>query len=251
MLLYGEKKTKEEVIDYVLQYYDDTLSNKKNRFHTITKLFKNQNTGNVLDYGCGWGYYSHFLSEKGFKVTGIDFSQNEIDICQHVWSENDNLKFSTQSILAIKDSSFDYVLSTQVIEHVHNVGNYLSQINRVLKPKGHLIISLPNIVNPRFAMGLMRKDLNKKLVNISDHMLKNYNKTHDHVNGWDPVHFVQLLATVGFKLEQYHPSEGVPFPHKKPFKPLMNLWSKRLSNLSYTMVFRFQKVEDRVIGQND
>ena len=46
-------------------------------------------------------------------------------------------------VLPFADSSFDGVLSTQVLEHVPNARSMLAEMNRVLKPGGGILISLP------------------------------------------------------------------------------------------------------------
>ena len=111
------------------------------RFHAIMSLIPSG--GSVLDYGCGWGHFSIAMRDKGNKVTAVDYSQNEIDICHLVWGKQDSIEYLNKPISDFHDNSFDCVLSNQVIEHVHNVGNYLSEINRVLKINGLLVISLP------------------------------------------------------------------------------------------------------------
>jgi len=142
-------------------------------------------------------------------------------------------------------------VSNHVIEHVHNVGNYLSEISRILKKNGTLVISLLNVMNPRFFLGMLCADLESKLIEFSKSKLDNYDKAGDHINAWDPIHFCNLCASVGFLLERYMPVEGVPFPFNKLFKPYVNIRIDRVKNLSYTMVFQFKKVKNIVINNND
>lgn len=241
--IYGEEKKDSEVVKFVFSYVDSVKKTKNDRYHIILSLIPNGGKY-ILDYGCGWGHYSVAARNKGNIVKAIDISENEIDICELVWGKTKNLKFESRAINTFKDKSFDCVLSSQVIEHVHNVGNYLSEINRVLKKKGQLIIGLPNIVNPRYFLGLMKNNMEEKLKSLSERILNNYDKTHNHINGWDPTLFVTLCSSVGFLLEKYIPTEGVAFPFRKPFKPYVYTSIKRFKNLSYTMVFSFKKVCD-------
>lgn len=248
-IMYGEEKSDQEVKNFVEEYVRLVMSNKHDRFYAIMSLVP---TGKrILDYGCGWGHFSIAMRDKDNTVEAIDISQNEIDICNLVWGKQPNINYECKKIDEFVDSSFDCVLSNQVIEHVHNVGNYLSATNRVLKNGGQLIISLPNIMNPRFFLGLLHSDMEDRLKSQSENQLKKYAKTHDHINAWDPIHFVTLCASVGFLLDRYIPTEGIAFPFRKPFKPYVYTRVKSIANLSYTMTFSFKKVKDVTINPND
>ncbi len=250
MKLYNEEKNENEIRMFVQKYVESIRGNREDRYNKTLSLIPN-GKGYILDYGCGWGHYAVALREKGYNVLAIDLSENEIEICKLVWGNQEGISFEKRSIESIADKKFDYVLSSQVIEHVHNPGFYLSQINRVLKSKGKLIISLPNIINPRFIIPLLDKDLNSRLKEHSKLIFEKYNKTHDHIQAWDPFHFVALCASVGFLLECYIPMEGTPFPFRKTFKPYVYFKNKRLQNFCYTMAFRFSKVKDVYIGLNE
>lgn len=244
--LYGEHKTEKEIRLHVLNYAEAVKSFKHDRYHAIMSLIPSGGAY-VLDYGCGWGHFAVAIRDKGNRVEAIDLSKNEIDICNLVWGRQLDINFSCNSITAFPDESFDLVLSNQVIEHVHNVGNYLYGINRGLKTGGQLIISLPNIMNPRYFLALLKGNMQERLKQHSEQMLTQYDKSHDHINSWDPYHLTTLMASAGFALERYIPTEGIPLRRDL----YLHLSNGRLSNLSYTMTFIFSKVKSVVLGQND
>jgi SAM-dependent methyltransferase len=62
---------------------------------------------------------------------GHDHSEEDIDVFY------DGKKFP------FPDNQFDSVLTNQVLEHVFNPTEFLSEINRVLKPKGYLLLTVP------------------------------------------------------------------------------------------------------------
>ncbi|MDD5529889.1 MAG: methyltransferase domain-containing protein [bacterium] len=100
----------------------------------------------VFDAGCGCGYGSHHLLKSGAKkVTGIDISEETIEYCKSHY-ENENLEFKVMNAekLSFPDKIFDVVVSFEVVEHLENPEMYLSEIKRVLKTDGILIISTPN-----------------------------------------------------------------------------------------------------------
>ena len=91
-------------------------------------------SGNLLDVGCGNKPYESLFENKLNSYVGCDViqsSDNKIDvICK-----------ATQ--LDFQDRRFDTVFSTQVMEHVDNSDLMMGECNRVLKPGGFLILSVP------------------------------------------------------------------------------------------------------------
>ena len=120
MNIYGKKTKDNEIIKFVNNYLKKISKDKNSRFNSILSLVDCSKEFRILDYGCGWGCISYELNKKGHYVEGIDIDENEINISKLVWKENKNLKFLNSQISEIQDSSFDYVISSQVIEHVHN-----------------------------------------------------------------------------------------------------------------------------------
>lgn len=78
----------------------------------------------VLDLGCAQGFFSLSLASLGATVTGIDYSQPNITVCQKLADENPQLKvdFKLQSIDAVVqslfESEYDLVLGLSVFHHV-------------------------------------------------------------------------------------------------------------------------------------
>ncbi|MBN2570498.1 MAG: hypothetical protein JXA68_00100, partial [Ignavibacteriales bacterium] len=104
----------------------------------------------------------------------------------------------------------------------------------------------------------MVKNLEKKLKMVNIEILDDSKTTlshiRGHINAWDPLHFTNLISKFGFKLEKYIPSEGIPFPMKKPFKPYWRGWISRLKrfrNLSYNMHFLLTKIRNVKVGNYD
>lgn len=92
-------------------------------------------TGALLDVGCGAKPYAPFLNAAGVFHTGIDVSQGAA--VDFVVAPDGDWPFA--------DESFDAVLCTQVLEHVAGLTHTTAEIDRVLKPGGVLIVSVPFI----------------------------------------------------------------------------------------------------------
>lgn len=107
-------------------------------YHEIKK----QISGNVLEIGTGSGLSIELLSGVCEKLTTIDKFASDFD-----FSNYPNVEFIQMEIPPLSefsDNSFDAVVSFQVIEHIENDTAFISEIFRVLKPKGKVYITTPN-----------------------------------------------------------------------------------------------------------
>jgi len=105
-------------------------------------MLKPRKGDDILDAGCGIGYYCEFLSDSGARVCGIDIDKEAIDMAKGLYPE---LNFSVCSAgnIAFKDSSFDKVLCTELLEHVEDDFRAVKEICRVTKPDGLILITVP------------------------------------------------------------------------------------------------------------
>jgi len=99
----------------------------------------------VLDAGCGGGFYSLLLSEKGAKVLGIDGSEKMIEIAKEKASiKMLSTKFSIGDVtnLKIEDGAFDLVFSTLVLMEFKELDKGISELVRVTKSGGDIVVSV-------------------------------------------------------------------------------------------------------------
>lgn len=99
----------------------------------------------VLDISCGEGYGSWLLKEWGAKsVIGIDIHEQAILNAKKKFSHS-KIEFICGDAHAIPlNEQFDIIVSMETIEHLSNPKVYLSELKRLLKPHGIIIISCPN-----------------------------------------------------------------------------------------------------------
>jgi SAM-dependent methyltransferase len=110
----------------------------------------------VLEAGCGTGVSCALLAEAGYRMTGTDLSERFLDRSL----ESDRVKLLAADVAALPfpDGSFDAVLSHQMIEHVVPVGAALSEMGRVTRPGGLVLLMSPNLLSP-FIPGSALKSL--------------------------------------------------------------------------------------------
>jgi SAM-dependent methyltransferase len=90
--------------------------------------------GNFLDLGCGNKPYETLYKPKTQSQIGCDVIQSDKDRVDVICLATD-LKFDA--------NSFDSILCTQVLEHVYDHHTMMKEISRVLKPGGHIILTVP------------------------------------------------------------------------------------------------------------
>jgi 2-polyprenyl-3-methyl-5-hydroxy-6-metoxy-1,4-benzoquinol methylase len=98
--------------------------------------------GRILDCPAGEGALTEKLLAAGFEVQGCDlydelFRLDEVEI----------KKGDLSGILPYPGSSFDYITSLDGLEHIDSPPQAFREYARLLKPGGHLVISVPNIMN--------------------------------------------------------------------------------------------------------
>lgn len=95
----------------------------------------------VLDLGCGVGRHSLFLAEVGLDVVAMDGSATGLAVLRETAMANElkmEIRQGDADALPFSDSSFEYVLSWDVLYHgnLGDAGRRIAEIWRVLKPGG-------------------------------------------------------------------------------------------------------------------
>jgi len=114
--------------------------------HFIRKVLKITRANRVLDYGCGSGLHVD-LWKKVFPDAEMFFCDISSVALEKLVGKYPEFKGNCDEIkgdeAALKDNFFDVVVSVEVMEHVENLGGYLSDIYRLLKPGGFFIWTAP------------------------------------------------------------------------------------------------------------
>jgi ubiquinone/menaquinone biosynthesis C-methylase UbiE len=100
---------------------------------------------NILDIASGEGYGSHLMSKIAANVSGVDIDNESVNNANKKYKA-DNLIYIQGSATQIpfEDYEFDVVVSFETIEHLTDHETMISEIKRVLKKDGILIISTPD-----------------------------------------------------------------------------------------------------------
>ncbi|WJJ98747.1 class I SAM-dependent methyltransferase [Elizabethkingia anophelis] len=97
-------------------------------------------TGNkILDYGCGAGEFLNFI-KTSYEIYGIEPNESARNAAKQKTGEA-NIK---NSLSEIEDYSLDAMTLWHVFEHIDNYEGFLEEVYKKIKPKGKLIIAVPN-----------------------------------------------------------------------------------------------------------
>lgn len=111
------------------------------------KLIMKKGIERFLDIGCGDGKLTLEFAEiaQPKEIYGVEFVDEYRTKAEEKGIKC--LKFDLNGHWNIKDDFFDLILSSQNIEHMHNIRNYLEECYRCLKPEGQLIILTENLAS--------------------------------------------------------------------------------------------------------
>src|SRR5205085_8881846 len=112
----------------------------------------------ILDIGCGGGLLSEPLARLGASVLGADPSASNIDVARRHAAEAGlalDYRASTAEALAGAGESFDLVLAMEVVEHVADVGAFVSSCAAMVRPNGLMIAATINRTLKSFALAIV------------------------------------------------------------------------------------------------
>ena len=152
----------------------------------------------VLDLGCGAGEFSAALAQAGATPVCVDVAREALrragervpGLDLRLWGENEPLP--------LQDGSVDIVWAGEVIEHVVDVAPWLSEVRRVLRPGGKLLLSTPH----HGPLTLLRLALSPR------RFAQHFEPRSDHVRFFSPRTLRALLDELGFDVACVRIKEG-------------------------------------------
>jgi 2-polyprenyl-3-methyl-5-hydroxy-6-metoxy-1,4-benzoquinol methylase len=125
----------------------------------------------VLDVGCGEGYFTAQLAQAGAIALGVDVSHEALRRARSHHPQLQLQAIEAGATWPLGDASFDLVWAGEVIEHVADTARWLSEVRRVLRPRGELLLSTP--AHGRLALlalALSGRRFDRHFDPLSDHL---------------------------------------------------------------------------------
>jgi 2-polyprenyl-3-methyl-5-hydroxy-6-metoxy-1,4-benzoquinol methylase len=98
----------------------------------------------VLDVGSGDGTFTAELAHAGARATGVEIAEAALRRAREAHAELDFRLAPIDGPLPLGDGAFDVVWASEVVEHVADTARWLSEVRRVLSPRGRLLLTTPN-----------------------------------------------------------------------------------------------------------
>jgi SAM-dependent methyltransferase len=187
----------------------------------------------ILDAGCGSGPLFAALRDRGASVTGFDKSARMLELARRRLGDGADLQTADLgSPLPFPDGAFDDVIASLVLHYLQDWGPALTELRRVLKPRGRLIVS----VDHPFVVYALERQAGRK---------PNYHETYNWTEEWTmggqtipmsfwnrPLHaMTDAFTAAGFRISVI--SEPQPVPAAR------DLFPEEFRLLSTSMSFLF------------
>ena len=148
-------------------YYLPEDESQKRRIDIILSALQPGPHERILDLGCGGGSLAYHCAKRGADAVGIDYSQESVRIAEQLvrqlgLSEKAEFKCcDATKKLPYDDGYFNKIVAGDFIEHIDDAEKKasLSEMTRILKPDGTIVISTPN--GPREWLGSVKSKLLK------------------------------------------------------------------------------------------
>ncbi|MFI5005228.1 MAG: class I SAM-dependent methyltransferase [Solirubrobacterales bacterium] len=125
----------------------------------------------VLDVGCGEGRFTAALARAGREAVGIDVAQEPLRRAGAREEGLDLRLVPAEGAWPLADVSFDAVWAGEVIEHVADTAGWLSEVRRVLRSGGALVLSTPaHGPLTRLAVGLSERAFARRFDPRAEHL---------------------------------------------------------------------------------
>jgi 2-polyprenyl-3-methyl-5-hydroxy-6-metoxy-1,4-benzoquinol methylase len=155
----------------------------------------------LLDVGCAEGWFASELARAGVRVVGADVAEEPLRRARERDPGLDlRLLDDDDDPWPLEDASFDAVWAGETIEHVADTARWLSEVRRVLRPGGRLLLSTPD--HGRLAvlwLALSRRAFETHFDPLADH-LRFYTR----------ATLTRLLGELGFQEVSVRSAAGPP-----------------------------------------
>jgi len=193
------------------QFYENYWSDKqghlsdfKIKWPKLKKFISLEKEIVIVDFGCGNGQVIKEIKliNPEAEYIGLDVSEKALEKARKILPNHKFYKIEDGAEFPLNDNSVDFIFSSEVIEHIYDTENAFSEIARILKPDGKLLITTPY-------HGLI-KNLLITVLNFNKH----FNPTSPHIRFFSKKSLFNLLNRFGFEILKYgYYGRFYPIPH--------------------------------------
>jgi ubiquinone/menaquinone biosynthesis C-methylase UbiE len=156
----------------------------------------------ALDVGCGTGEFTAAMVAAGAAAVGVEVAEAALERARARHPRLDFRLVALDGPLPFDDGSFELVWASEVIEHVSDTARWLSEVRRVLVPRGRLLVTTPSHGRLRVALGGIER--------FSEPL-------GDHLHLYTRRSLRTLLEEFGFATVEVRAVEGPPLLRRRLF----------------------------------
>lgn len=198
------------------------------RMEKTIRMLELSSWNKVCDIGCGEGLVTDQIKRITPGVTGFDISEVR---ARSTAARNIDALCASATDIPLKDSQFDRVLCTEVMEHLPVPEEALREINRILKTGGKVVFSVPS---EQVISNTILDIPDYELVHLTWSQIHEQYKVRDaHVQSFTETSFKELLIKNGFQVT------GINYTYEHSLRPTMAIW----------YIFRLWRTFVPVIGE--
>ncbi len=150
--------------------------------------------GEVLELGCGNGFYTQFLIKSASHITATDISKDMVTVALEKLADYKNIKVEIKDAYKTEyeSCSFDTIFMANLIHVVEHPDIMLQEAKRILKPQGRLIISTFT------TYGMDEEEVEKMI----ERYLKAFGQPPKSGKSYTLDSLKELLGSCGFKIQE-------------------------------------------------
>jgi ubiquinone/menaquinone biosynthesis C-methylase UbiE len=219
--------------DYLKEYGKITAegySFRIRREKTLSLIPQTVDKTEILDVGCGPGIMVKSLLSRGYNVTCVDPAPKMIELVKRDFGSNPDVRAEVGNVyeLNFPDNSFEFITAMGLIEYLEDQAKAFTELRRVLKNNGNLIITFPNKTSPW-------RVYNRIILKLLKPIIKYYKRiTGQKVSDLKHREYTlreaeNLLKENGFEIETtiYYNFKIIFHPFDKIF-PKLTVWQSKL-----------------------
>ena len=127
-------------------YAQHRVDLRESRIRKLLGLLGTETPGRLLDVGCAGGELAALLATHGWRVQGAEAEPALVEAARARGVDTRAVDLD-RAPLPWSDGAFDAVVAAEVIEHVIDTDHLLAEIARVLRTRGVLVITTPNLAS--------------------------------------------------------------------------------------------------------
>ncbi len=114
-----------------------TLIQKRN----LVKKETGVDTGLILDIGCGTGAFLHTMKDAGWDITGLEPDEGARKTAEKLYHIQ---PLPSHRIFELPQQKYNAITAWHVMEHVHQLHEYVDQLKKMITKEGRIFIAVPN-----------------------------------------------------------------------------------------------------------